>query len=69
MREGNWKLALADGERAQLYDLADDHAESRDVAREHPEVVARLTRLAREWTAPRPEKPDPACVGPTAPGP
>jgi arylsulfatase A-like enzyme len=68
VRDGDWKLTLADGGRTELYDLAADRGESRDVAREHPEIVSRLGRLAREWQASLPEKPDPACIGPAAPG-
>jgi arylsulfatase A len=59
VRSGPWKLylALADGPpakgkkklgpaRPQLFNLAEDIGESRDVAAEHPEIVARLEALA-----------------------
>jgi arylsulfatase A len=57
VRSGPWKLhrALAEGAagqkktlpRPQLFHLIDDIGETRDVAAEHPEVVARLTALAQ----------------------
>ncbi len=59
-REGRWKLHL--GSTPKLFDLAADPAEQHDVARQHGEVVARLTRRAvqvREETgigAPPPAK-------------
>ncbi len=40
---GAWKLHLAKGE---LYNLAEDIGESKDVSKEHPEEVARLRALA-----------------------
>ena len=44
IRQGHWKLHL--GESPQLYDLAADMAETRDVAKLHPVVVEQLTKLA-----------------------
>ncbi len=35
----------------ELYDLAEDAGEARNVAAEHPAVVARLTRIAGEFDA------------------
>jgi arylsulfatase A len=45
VRQGPWKLHLRQGE---LYHLERDVAESSDVAKDHPEIVARLRRLAAE---------------------
>lgn len=45
IRNGAWKLHLAKGD---LYDLDTDIGESKDVAKDHPEVVARLRQLAEE---------------------
>ena len=65
VREGDWKLALThDASRVELHRLSDDRAEARDVSKEHPEVVARLTRLALDWKSTLPAKPDPACISP-----
>ncbi len=41
------KAAVSDG-RLELYNLKDDITESRDVAAQHPEIIARLERLLRE---------------------
>ncbi len=48
--DGTWKLLVnADGSGAELYDLAADPAESRNLAAANPDVAARLTRLALDW--------------------
>lgn len=50
MREGNWKLLInADGSGSELYDLAADPNETRNLAGEKPEVVGRLTAAALGW--------------------
>jgi arylsulfatase A-like enzyme len=50
---GDWKLHLnvRRGEKEELYDLAADPSESRNVAAEHPEVTQRLTKKLRAWIA------------------
>ena len=55
VRSGKWKLILYQGaEKGQpgrpleLYDLASDIGETRDVAKDHPDVVQRLTALATD---------------------
>jgi arylsulfatase A-like enzyme len=66
VREGNWKLLLTHGaKRVELHDLSADRAEKVNHAEAHPEVVARLSRLAEEWYATLPTKVDPACVSPS----
>lgn len=47
--EGNWKLIFhaADGKK-ELFNLADDPSEGKDVAAAHPEIVAELTQKASE---------------------
>ena len=58
VRAGNWKLVQPKpGQSFELYDLANDIGESRDVAAEHPELVKRLTELASK--AHTPERNDP----------
>jgi N-acetylgalactosamine-6-sulfatase len=65
VRDGDWKLAMTDdGGRVELYRVADDRAEARDVAKDHPDVVARLTKLALDWKTTLPETPDPSCISP-----
>jgi len=67
IRQGNWKLELCPGSggwsaptpgqepkdapRIQLYDLATDLAETKNVQAEHPEIVSRLTDLLKQQVA------------------
>ena len=70
VREGEWKLYLTyDGQRVDLHRLDADRAEAMDAAKQHPEIVERLSRLAREWKAGLPDAPNPKCIskGPEAP--
>ena len=63
VRDGDWKLLMtADAQRVELHRLTDDRAEKTDVAKDHPEIVARLTKLVLEWKATLPEKPNPECL-------
>lgn len=63
VREGDWKLVMThDAKRAELYNLAKDRAEAKDVAKGNPQVVTRLSKLALDWKATLPDKPDPACI-------
>ena len=60
VREGNWKLLLSprDNNRPEgrepsgklfLANMAEDPGESKNLAKDHPEVVARLTRLKKTF--------------------
>ncbi len=49
MREGYWKLLP--GPPVQLYKLARDPGESTNLAEEHPDLVSRLSELARRFRA------------------
>ncbi len=50
VRHGQWKLLCDyDGSRPLLYNLEDDPGESRDVARENPDVVQELTQETVDW--------------------
>ena len=63
VRDGDWKLVMTeDAKRVELYQLHDDRTESKDVAKDHPEVVAKLTRLALDWKVTLPATPNPACI-------
>ena len=63
VRDGDWKLVLPDqGEHAELFNIPADRAEAKDVAKGHPAIVERLTRMARDWQATLPKQPDPACI-------
>jgi hypothetical protein len=50
MREGDWKLAWDRTVRNwELYDLASDRTETRNLASEHPERVTRMSQVWSEW--------------------
>ena len=49
IREGNWKLVRTGIAAPELYDLAADIAESKDLASAQPEVTARLTAALEAW--------------------
>jgi len=56
VRDGNWKLlVMADGSGTQLYDLATDRAESRNLAAEHPEIAERLRKAVLDWNGTLPK--------------
>jgi len=50
VRDGKWKLLCEyDGSEPQLYDLDADPGESRNLAKQHPRVVARLRSALVAW--------------------
>ena len=50
VRDGKWKyLVNIDGSTPQLYDLPNDPSESKNLATENPEIVARLDHALRAW--------------------
>lgn len=52
VRRDNWKLLTnADGSRTELYDLAADPKEEKNLAAEKPAVVKDLTTLVMDWRA------------------
>jgi len=63
VREGNWKLVMTeDTKRFELHQLMDDRAEATDLAKNHPDIVARMITLALEWKATLPTAPNPECL-------
>lgn len=63
VRDGDWKLAMTfDAKRVELHQLIDDRAEAKNSAKDHPEIVERLSKLAMAWKATLPEKPNPDCI-------
>lgn len=62
IREGDWKLVRRGGGPAELYDLAHDFGESRDLATARPEIVQRLSAALAAWNA---ELVEPAFPGDT----
>ncbi len=58
VREGNWKLLLMeDGSGAQLYDLATDVGETKNLAAQQPAVVKRLKQALLAWRKTLPIQP------------
>ncbi len=52
VRDGNWKLIDSRyKDRKLLFDLANDPWEREDLAEQHPEQVARLSRMIEDWDA------------------
>ena len=50
VRDENWKLLLMeDGSRTQLYDLAKDPGETKDLAKQNAAIVERLSRRLLDW--------------------
>lgn len=50
VRDGDWKLLMnPDGTGAELYDLATDRKESKNLAAARPEVTARLSKRLLDW--------------------
>jgi arylsulfatase A-like enzyme len=50
VREGNWKWLRTYSNPPELYDLAKDIGESRNLAKEKPEIAARLAAVAANWS-------------------
>ena len=50
VRQGNWKLISA-GPQTELFDLAADISEARNLAAEQPNVVKKLTKSYEKWNA------------------
>jgi hypothetical protein len=49
VREGQWKWLRTYQNAPQLFDLATDLGESRDLATARPEIAARLAAASAEW--------------------
>lgn len=50
-RDGRWKYLSVRGQKDFLFDLASEHHENRDLAKEHPEILERLRAASRTWVA------------------
>jgi arylsulfatase A-like enzyme len=61
IRFGDWKAVRPKaGGAVELYDLSNDLAESNDLAKEHPELVAKAIEMMNAARTPDPDWPDPA---------
>ena len=49
VRKGNWKMAALQGGEWELFDLAKDRTETRDLAEQHPDVVKELAEMWDAW--------------------
>ncbi|WP_437193779.1 sulfatase-like hydrolase/transferase [Planctomicrobium sp. SH527] len=50
IRDANWKFYVNyDGSSQQLYDLAQDQTETKNLAADHPEVSQKLAKLVLDW--------------------
>ncbi len=49
LREGDWKLVRAKDQPAELFNLAPDLAESKNLAAENPDLTAKLTATLDAW--------------------
>jgi N-acetylgalactosamine-6-sulfatase len=59
VRDGQWKLAhpsRKNGGDLELYDLAADPAEAKNVAAQHPEIVEKLSSEVEAWVATLPKE-------------
>jgi len=67
VRQGDWKLLLGPWQpQRQLFNLAADVAESRDLAAEQPELVERLHQAWLAWSAALPPRANPPAAKPGA---
>jgi len=61
VRERDWKLLCNyDGTEPQLYNLAEDRSETKNLATKHPESVRRLTQAVLAWNQTMPADKGPA---------
>lgn len=60
--DGEWKLLRDDGQRVELYRLADDANEQTNGAANHPAIVARLSAKLEAWKATLPKEPPSNCL-------
>ena len=57
IRSGKWKLLVnGDGSDAQLYDMEKDKFEKSNIASEHPDLVAKLSKKVCQWYAENKDK-------------
>ncbi|MGZ0709713.1 arylsulfatase [Coraliomargarita sp. W4R53] len=49
IRAGEWKLTAVDGKDWELYNLADDRSETKDLSSSHPELVQSLSENWESW--------------------
>ena len=66
VRHGKWKLIMTyDQSRVELYDIPEDRGESNNLADQNPDIVKKLTAMAKKWKAELPTAPPPGCISKT----
>lgn len=56
VKDGQWKFLMRyDTSQPQLYDIANDIAETKNLAEKHPQLVTKYTQLLRNWNEPLPK--------------
>ena len=51
VHDGKWKLVALEGGRWELYDIETDRTELKNLASQHPDIVARLAAAWKQWAA------------------
>jgi len=65
VRQGDWKLVIGAWQsKLQLFNLADDIGEQRDLAKEKPDLVAKLHQAWLDWSATLPPRANPPIAKP-----
>lgn len=50
MRKGPWKVLINDdGSQIELYNLIEDHAETKNMAEKHPDIAGQMAEQVLEW--------------------
>ena len=65
VRSGDWKLVVdVTRKKKELYNVANDWAEKKDLAASNPEKLKELSQMVEEWKQSLPEKPRENCLSP-----
>jgi N-acetylgalactosamine-6-sulfatase len=65
VRYGDWKLVVdVTREKKELYNVANDWAEKKDLAKSNPEKLEELTQMVEEWKSSLPTEPRKNCLSP-----
>ncbi|MEO1527686.1 MAG: arylsulfatase [Planctomycetota bacterium] len=62
IRDGRWKLVAERGKPWELYDLASDRSETKNLVEAHPDVVERLEKQYDRWARRAGAKPHNKCM-------
>lgn len=62
VRDDDWKLLSDGANRVELYRSPDDWSETKNLAKDHPDIVAKLTAKLTEWQASLPKEVPPQFI-------